>query len=32
MSEYEKLKADAVDLYPYLRDVYEQYRDKQIEE
>lgn len=32
MSEYEKLKADAVDLYPYLRDVYEQHRIKQIEE
>jgi len=30
--EYEKLKKDAVDLYPFLRDVYEQYRDKQIEE
>lgn len=32
MSEYDKLKADAVDLYPYLRDVYEQHRDKLIEE
>ncbi|MGK0256291.1 MAG: phospholipid-binding lipoprotein MlaA [Arcobacteraceae bacterium] len=30
--EYEKLKKDAVDLYPYLRDVYEQYREKQIRE
>jgi phospholipid-binding lipoprotein MlaA len=30
--EYEKLKKDAVDLYPYLRDVYEQYREKQIKE
>jgi len=30
--QYEKLKEDAVDLYPYLRDIYEQYRDKQIEE
>ena len=30
--EYEKLKKDAVDLYPFLRDVYEQYRDKQIKE
>ncbi len=30
--EYEKLKKDAIDLYPYLRDVYEQYRQKQIEE
>ena len=29
---YEKLKKDAIDLYPYLRDVYEQYRDKQIKE
>ncbi|MCF6310392.1 MAG: VacJ family lipoprotein [Sulfurimonas sp.] len=32
MDDYEKLKEDAVDLYPYLRDVYEQYRNKQIEE
>jgi phospholipid-binding lipoprotein MlaA len=32
LSEYEKLKADAVDLYPYLRDIYEQHRNKQIEE
>ncbi|MCF6340310.1 MAG: VacJ family lipoprotein [Sulfurimonas sp.] len=32
MRDYEKLKADAVDLYPYLRDVYEQHRDKLIEE
>lgn len=30
--QYEKLKEDSVDLYPYLRDVYEQYRDKQIKE
>ena len=30
--EYEYLKKDAVDLYPYLRDVYEQYRIKQIQE
>ncbi|MEA3383185.1 MAG: VacJ family lipoprotein [Campylobacterota bacterium] len=30
--EYQKLKEDAVDLYPYLRDVYEQYREKLIEE
>lgn len=29
---YELMKKDAVDLYPYLRDVYEQYRKKQIEE
>lgn len=32
MDKYEKLKEDAIDLYPYLRDVYEQYRNKQIEE
>lgn len=32
MDKYDKLKEDAVDLYPYLRDVYEQYRKKQIEE
>lgn len=30
--EYEKIKKDAVDLYPFLRDVYEQYREKQIKE
>ncbi|MEA3314605.1 MAG: VacJ family lipoprotein [Campylobacterota bacterium] len=30
--EYKILKKDAVDLYPYLRDVYEQYREKQIKE
>lgn len=29
---YEKIREDAVDLYPYLRDVYEQRRNKQIEE
>lgn len=29
---YEKIKADAVDLYPFLRDMYEQYREKQIQE
>ncbi len=29
---YKKLKEDSIDLYPYLRDVYEQYRDKQIKE
>jgi len=29
---YDKMKQDAVDLYPYLRDVYEQHRNKQIEE
>lgn len=32
MDRYERMRKDAVDLYPYLRDVYEQYRDKQIEE
>jgi len=32
MENYEKMKKDAVDLYPYLRDAYEQYRKKQIEE
>jgi phospholipid-binding lipoprotein MlaA len=32
INHYDKLKKNAVDLYPYLRDVYEQYRDKQIEE
>jgi len=30
--EYEKLKKDAVDLYPFLRDIYEQYREQQIKE
>ena len=29
---YMKLKEDAIDLYPYLRDIYEQHRDKQIKE
>lgn len=29
---YEKMREDAVDLYPYLRDIYEQRRDKQIKE
>jgi phospholipid-binding lipoprotein MlaA len=29
---YEKMKADAVDLYPYLRDMYEQRREKLIKE
>ena len=29
---YPKLKEDAIDLYPYLRDVYEQYRENQIKE
>ena len=30
--KYEELKKDAVDLYPFLRDVYEQYRKQQIKE
>lgn len=29
---YETIKKDAVDLYPYLRDIYEQYRDRLIKE
>ena len=29
---YDKIREDAVDLYPYLRDMYEQKRDKEIEE
>lgn len=29
---YEKIKADAIDLYPYLRDVYNQKREKEIKE
>jgi len=32
MDRYEKMKKDAVDLYPYFRDIYEQHRKKQIEE
>jgi len=32
VEEYEKLKEGAIDLYPFLRDIYEQYREKQIEE
>lgn len=32
MDRYEKMKKDAVDLYPFLRDIYEQHRDKQIKE
>lgn len=32
LGEYEDLKKDAVDLYPFLRDVYEQKRDSEIEE
>ncbi len=30
LGEYEDLKKDAVDLYPYLRDIYEQHREKLI--
>ncbi len=30
--KYEKIKENAIDLYPYLKDMYEQYRDKQIKE
>jgi phospholipid-binding lipoprotein MlaA len=32
IGEYENLKKDAVDLYPFLRDLYEQKRQKEIEE
>jgi len=32
IQNYSKLKEDVVDLYPYLRDVYEQHRDKMIKE
>lgn len=32
LGEYENLKKDAVDLYPFLRDVYEQKRDSDIAE
>lgn len=32
LENYHNLKKDAVDLYPYLRDSYEQYREKQIKE
>lgn len=32
MDKYEKMKEDAVDLYPFLRDMYEQRRKKQISE
>ena len=31
-TEYEHIRADAVDLYPYLRDMYEQKRKREIEE
>ena len=30
--QYDDLRKDAVELYPFLRDVYEQYRDNQIKE
>jgi phospholipid-binding lipoprotein MlaA len=30
--EYEELKKDSVELYPFLRDIYEQRRDKLIKE
>lgn len=30
--KYEKIREDAVDLYPYMRNMYEQYRDNQIKE
>ena len=30
--QYDKLKKDAIDLYPFLRDVYEQFREKAIKE
>lgn len=32
IGEYENLKKDAIDLYPFLRDIYEQNRDKKIRE
>ena len=32
IEKYETVKKDAIDLYPYLRDIYEQYRDNQIKE
>ncbi len=32
IGEYEDLKKDAVDLYPFLRDIYEQHREKLIKE
>lgn len=32
LDQYNNLKSNAIDLYPYLRDSYEQYRKKQIEE
>ena len=32
IGQYENLKKDAIELYPFLRDVYEQNRAKQIRE
>ena len=32
LGDYQDLKKDSVDLYPYLRDIYEQNRDRQIKE
>lgn len=32
LGEYEKLKKDAVDLYPFIRDISNQFREKQIKE
>ena len=32
LGQYENLKKDALDLYPFLRDIYEQKRNKEIEE
>ncbi len=32
LGEYENLRQDAIDLYPFLRDIYEQRRDKLIKE
>ncbi len=32
LREYQLIKNDAIDLYPYLRDMYEQYRNQQIKE
>ncbi|QOY52882.1 MlaA family lipoprotein [Candidatus Sulfurimonas baltica] len=32
IERYEEMKKDAVDLYPFLRDIYEQYRENQIKE
>lgn len=32
IEQYHKIKEDAIDLYPYLRDSYEQYRNNQIKE